>query len=91
MREGGRLCYGYQPPPLIDQAFSSLTCAVRKTHEFASKGSIDKDQVLFQDVSDVEKAVGVLRRYREMLQQGLQLVEVELSTKCFAQQRALHK
>ncbi len=80
--KGGRECYGYQTPPLIDRAYESLSCAVQKTHEYAAKRTVNQEQVFFQDSSDLEKAVGVLRSYREMLLQGLQLAQIEMNAQC---------
>ena len=37
--QGGRSCYNYQTPPLIDRAYNSL-CAVRKTREYAAEQSV---------------------------------------------------
>ena len=47
------------------------------------------EQVFFQDSTDLEKAVRVLRGYREMLRQGMQLVQMELNAQCNPKQNDL--
>ena len=59
---------------------------MRKTHEYAAEQSVGNNQVMFQDPSDLKRAVTVLAGYREMLLQGLQLVQVEINTRCVAKQ-----
>ena len=60
-----------------------LRCA---QDQYAAEQSVGSEQVMFQDPSDLERAVTVLAGYREMLLQGLQLVRVEINTRCVAKQ-----
>ena len=79
------VCYGFEMPGLVESASKSLTCAVKKLHAYASETKLDGNNVRFDAKTggaDIDAAAKVLRQYRDMMMQALQLVQLEVQLQC---------
>ena len=71
----------FKLPALLTTAVNQLKCAAGAMHELSSKSSLLGKAVSDDDISedDINEAVTLLRRYGQMVQQTVQLVQMQLA------------